>query len=98
MGVERTVDIAVIGGRLAGSTAARQLRRDGFDTWSSMRRDPVGGRTVNHPIGDGKIVEVGGRWVGPDQDRVMALIDGSGLATFPTYIAGRQLFEPHGKL
>ncbi|MEV4123608.1 FAD-dependent oxidoreductase [Nocardia sp. NPDC049707] len=46
-------------------------------------RDRVGGRTVHDPIGDGKIVEVAGQWVGPDQDRVLALIDESRLATFP---------------
>ena len=28
-------------------------------------RDRVGGRTLNHPVGDGEVVEVGGQWVGP---------------------------------
>ncbi|WP_433621674.1 flavin monoamine oxidase family protein [Nocardia sp. CA-120079] len=98
MGVERTVDIAVIGAGLAGLTAARQLRRAGFDALVVEARDRVGGRTLNHPIGDGKIVEVGGQWVGPGQDRVLALIDDLRLETFPTYTTGRHLFEHRGKL
>ncbi|WP_433723935.1 flavin monoamine oxidase family protein [Nocardia sp. CA-129566] len=98
MGLERTVDVAVIGAGLAGLAAAGQLHRDGLEVVVVEARDRVGGRTLNHPIGDGKIVEVGGQWVGPGQDRVLALIDELGLHTFPTYTAGRHLFEHRGKL
>ncbi|WP_433685785.1 FAD-dependent oxidoreductase [Nocardia sp. CA-119907] len=81
MGLERTVDVAVIGAGLAGLAAARQLHRDRLEVVVVEARDRVGGRTLNHPIGDGKIVEVGGQWVGPGQDRVLALIDELGLPT-----------------
>src|SRR4029453_11623380 len=57
-----------------------------------------GGGTWNEPIGDGKIVEVGGQWVGPPQTRVVELISELGLETFPTYEEGRNLFERNGHL
>ncbi|MEU0504493.1 FAD-dependent oxidoreductase [Nocardia sp. NPDC005998] len=98
MGLERTVDVAVIGAGLAGLAAARKLHRDRLEVVVVEARDRVGGRTLNHPLGDGKIVEVGGQWVGPGQHRVLALIDELGLQTFPTYTDGRHLFEHRGKL
>lgn len=61
-------------------------------------RDRVGGRTVNEPIGDGKIVELGGQWVGPGQDRILALIPELGLETFPTFGEGRNLIERRGRV
>lgn len=98
MGLERTVDVAVIGAGLAGLAAARELRGNGLEVVVVEARDRVGGRTLNHPIGDDKIVEVGGQWVGPGQDRVLALIEELGLETFPTFTDGRHLFEHRGKL
>lgn len=61
-------------------------------------RDRVGGRTVNEPIGGGKIVELGGQWVGPGQDRILGLIPELGLETFPTYGDGLNLIERRGKV
>lgn len=61
-------------------------------------RDRVGGRTVNEPIGDGKIVELGGQWVGPGQDRILGLISELGLETFPTFGDGVNLIERRGKV
>lgn len=61
-------------------------------------RDRVGGRTLNEPIGDGKVVEIGAQWVGPSQDRVLRLIGELGLETFPTHVAGVNIFERAGRL
>ena len=36
-------------------------------------RDRVGGRVLNHPIGGGHVAEAGGEFVGPTQDRIVAL-------------------------
>ena len=35
----------------------------------------IGGRTLNARLGGGEVVEVGGEWVGPTQDRILALAD-----------------------
>jgi monoamine oxidase len=61
-------------------------------------RDRVGGRLLNEPIGDGNVVEVGGQWIGPTQDRMYALSAEAGIETFPTHIAGENLLELGGKI
>jgi monoamine oxidase len=61
-------------------------------------RDRVGGRTLNHDIGDGKVVEVGGQWVGPTQHRLLALARELGVETFPTYNRGENIIEWEGEL
>jgi len=91
-------DVVVIGAGLAGLSAARSLVADGSEVVVLEARDRVGGRTLNHPIGAEKIVEVGGQWVGPGQDRVLAVIRELGLETFDTYTDGRNLFEHGGRL
>lgn len=91
-------DVAVIGAGLAGLSAAQALEAEGVDVAVIEARDRVGGRTVNEPIGDGKIVELGGQWVGPGQDRILGLISELGLGTFPTFGDGRNLFERRGRV
>ncbi len=93
--LERSVTVVVIGAGLAGLSAARALRAQGVDVVVVEARDRVGGRTLNHPIGDDKVVELGGQWVGPGQERIQSLIKELGLETFDTYTAGKNLFE-HG--
>ena len=52
-------------------------------------RDRVGGRTDNATIAGGRaIAEVGGQFVGPTQDRMLALAKAVGVDTFPVYNEG----------
>jgi monoamine oxidase len=85
--------VAVVGAGLAGLSAARALAAAGCEVVVLEARDRVGGRTLNEPIGDGKVVELGAQWVGPTQDRIIGLIGELGLETFPTYSKGENLFE-----
>lgn len=85
-------DVVVVGAGLAGLAAARELRKKGHSVTVVEARDRVGGRTLNHKLGGGKVVEVGGQWVGPTQDRVLALIGELGLKTFPTYDTGENVY------
>ena len=48
-------------------------------------RDRVGGRVLNHDLGSGDVVELGGEWIGPAQLRVNKMVAELGLETFPTY-------------
>ena len=83
-----TVDVVVVGAGFAGLTAARRLQQEGRNVVVLEARDRVGGRILNHTFADGTIVELGGQWVGPTQDRVLALADELGVGTFPSYEQG----------
>ncbi len=89
-------DVIVVGAGLAGLTAARELAAAGRSVRVVEARDRVGGRTLNASIGDGNVVEMGGQWVGPTQDRVLALAQDLGVDTFPTYYEGRSLLDLGG--
>jgi monoamine oxidase len=93
-----SVDVVVVGAGLAGLITARDVAAAGLDVLVLEARDRVGGRLLNAdlPGADGEIVEAGGEWVGPGQDRIAALIAELGLATFPTYDAGDKLAELRG--
>jgi monoamine oxidase len=90
--------VIVVGAGLAGLVAARQLVAAGRDVLVVEARDRVGGRTANASIGAGKVTEMGGQWVGPTQDRVLALAEELGVETFPTYHEGRNLLELGGRV
>jgi monoamine oxidase len=91
-------DIAIVGAGLAGLVAARRLIAAGIEPVVIEARDRVGGRLLNEEIGDGKVVEVGGQWIGPTQKRIAALAAELGVETFPTHDEGRHLIEIAGKL
>src|SRR5947209_17791968 len=80
----RQTDVVVVGAGLAGLTAARDLAARGRSVVVLEARDRVGGRTLNASLGGGEVVEVGGQWVGPTQDRVTALARSLGVSTFKT--------------
>ena len=94
----RETDVVVVGAGFAGLAAARVLAAAGVDVTVVEARDRVGGRVLNEEIGDGQVVELGGAWVGPTQDRLLALARETGVATFPTYTKGTHLIEHAGRL
>ncbi|MET8451133.1 FAD-dependent oxidoreductase [Streptomyces sp. NPDC005209] len=93
----RTADVCVVGGGLAGLTAARDLVAGGRSVVVLEARDRVGGRVVNLKLANGGVTEGGGEFIGPTQDRLRALADSLGVATFPTYNAGKNLLYKDGK-
>jgi monoamine oxidase len=98
MGRTIEADVVVVGGGLAGLAAARALADEGIAVVVCEARDRVGGRTLNADIGDGKVVEIGGQWVGPTQDRLYELAAELGVETYPTYVEGQNLLELGGRL
>jgi monoamine oxidase len=54
---DRHVDVAIVGAGLAGLTTARALEKSGATVCILEARDRVGGRTLDHPIGGGHVVE-----------------------------------------
>ena len=93
---EHEADVAVVGAGFAGICTARELKRRGLSVVVLEARDRVGGRVLNEDIGDGKVLEVGGQWAGPGQDRLYALAREVGVETFPTYAGGENLIEFRG--
>jgi len=90
-------DVLIVGAGLAGLVAARDLIAAGRSVLVLEARDRVGGRIVNEPLGDGKVVEMGGQWAGPTQDRLLAVASELGIETFPTYDTGKKVLHFNGK-
>jgi monoamine oxidase len=93
----RKVDVVVVGAGFAGLTAARQLAKAGKEVCVLEARDRVGGRTLNHRVQKGVIAELGGEYVGPTQDRVLALAKAVGVKTFKTYNEGDNVLILSGR-
>ena len=93
----RRVDVVVVGAGLAGLTAATELSGARHSVAVLEARERVGGRTINHRVGRGEVVEVGGQWVGPGQDRIIARAKALGIPTFKTYTKGEQILEYRGR-
>jgi monoamine oxidase len=90
-------DVIVVGAGLAGLTTARDIAAGGRSVIVLEARDRVGGRVVGHPIGDGKVVEMGGEFAGPTQDRIVDLAAELGVETFPTYDQGLNVLHFNGR-
>ncbi len=87
------LDVVIVGAGLAGLTAARDLARAGNDGFVVLEaNDRVGGRTLNHDLGDGYVSEAGGQWIGPGQTAIANLARELGIGTFPTYYQGKTLY------
>jgi monoamine oxidase len=89
---QKSVDVVVVGAGMAGLSCADRLLRIGVDVLVCEARDRVGGRTDSVEV-DGVIVDLGGQFIGPGQDRVHALAAELGVAVRPTYTKGVHLAE-----
>jgi monoamine oxidase len=101
--VDVDVDVVVVGAGIAGLRAADRLVAAGLDVRVLEARDRVGGRMENGPLppetgaADGTVVELGGQWIGPTQDRMYELVEDLGLEVFETYNEGQHLLHFGGR-
>lgn len=90
---ELAVDIAIIGAGLSGLISGRELRQTGIESFVILEaRDRVGGRTLNHDIGNGVVSEAGGQWIGPTQTEIFKLAMELGVETFDSYHDGATVY------
>lgn len=94
--VEREADVIVVGGGLAGLSAARSLTEEGFSVLVLEANERVGGRTWTKKT-EGGWVDMGGQWVGPGMNNVLSLAESLGVKIFPSYYQGKNIFIYNGK-
>ncbi len=88
-------DVIVIGAGIAGLAAANSIAASGLDVTVLEARDRSGGRLDNHKFANGDIVDIGGQWLGPGQNRSYRLLAELGGSTFPMFNKGNNLFHCH---
>jgi monoamine oxidase len=96
-GTLRSVDVVVVGGGLAGLTAARRIAQRGRTVTLLEARDRVGGRVFSQSLAGGGYAEMGGMFTGPSQDYIQALASEVGVSTYPTYNTGNNVFWANGR-
>lgn len=90
-------DVVVVGAGFAGLSAARTLEGLGHRVIVLEGRDRVGGRSSTTTIA-GVPVDLGGTFVGPTQDAVLALAAELDCGTVPTHDRGKNLIRWHGRV
>lgn len=94
----RTSDVVVVGAGPAGLMAARRLSAAGRSVTVLEARDRVGGRTWSDTV-DGAFLELGGQWISPDQEALLALVEELGLDTFARFREGQSIYRtPAGEV
>src|SRR5262249_60298909 len=89
------VDVVVVGAGFAGLAAARELTRRRHDVLVFEGRDRVGGRSFTGSVA-GLPADLGGTFVGPTQDAVLALAAELQIPTTPTYNDGKNVIHWRG--
>ena len=93
----RRADVIVVGAGFAGLTAAREVVKAGRSVIVVEARDRVGGRVWNHDLGGGEQSERGGTFVGPTQNRILALADELKVGKFETFATGNNVSVIQGE-
>ncbi len=90
-------DVVVVGGGLAGLTAAWQLAASGYSVTLLEARDRFGGRVLTLPSSpqpdDAPWLDVGPAWFWPHQQHMQALVAHFGLQAFEQHTSGLATFD-----
>jgi monoamine oxidase len=91
-------EVCVVGGGLAGLTAALRLSQAGRSVVVLEARDRVGGRVWTRTASSGVPVDMGATFIGPDHDRMHALSKEMGVTTFRTFVEGDNVLATGGRV
>ena len=73
------VDVIIVGAGFAGLSAARYLSSRSIPCLIIEGRSRLGGRTLSRTVSNAQdkcwTIDLGGQWIGPKQERVLALIE-----------------------
>lgn len=90
-------DCIVVGAGLSGLIAARNLHRSGHTVLVVEAQERLGGRMYGERLPSGQWIDRGGQWVGPTQDRFLALLEEYEVRRFPSPSAGKKVLLFQGK-
>ena len=93
---EGALDVVVVGGGLAGLTAANVLHEGGLSVTVVEARAAVGGRIrtiVPEGLGEGSWLDLGATWHWANQPGVRGLATTVGMETFPQFRTGLAVVE-----
>ncbi len=85
-------DVIVVGGGLAGLTAARRAKEQGLSVLLLEARDRIGGRAHSETLPSGTRIDVGAQFISDYQPNVTALGKEAGITTHPVEVPGDYLF------
>lgn len=85
-------DVLIVGGGLAGLTAARRLRAEGVSVLVLEARERPGGRVHSEALASGTRIDVGAQYISDWQPHVTALAREAGAVTHPVELPGDYLF------
>jgi monoamine oxidase len=92
-----TLDAIVIGGGLAGLSAARQLKKKGASVVVLEARNRIGGRISSQVLPNGQVIDLGAQFISDAQRRISELVDEVGLTRVQPNKTGDQLFISSSK-
>lgn len=82
-------DVLVVGGGVSGLYAAQLLRKQGLSVHLLEAQGRLGGRLHTLHTPEGHPIDLGGQWVGPQHEKLLALCQTYNIPLHATYFQGR---------
>jgi len=89
--------VIILGAGFAGLSAARALEKRGVDVIVLEARNRVGGRVHSKPCSFQDRLDLGGQWLSPRHEKMLALCEEFGIPTFNQYDQGKKILDFGGK-